>query len=81
MSELRDRIAAALQRADGGDEQPDRYEKLADAVIRELGLARDEKLADAVIRELGLARPKQAWIDAGFPIRYRYVTDWKADDE
>jgi hypothetical protein len=40
-------------------------------------------LADAVIRELGLARegPKQAWIDAGFPIRYRYVTDWETDDE
>jgi hypothetical protein len=40
-------------------------------------------VADAVIEALELARegPNQAWIDAGFPIRTRYVTEWQAAED
>lgn len=39
-------------------------------------------LADAVIEALALTRedPNQAWIEAGLPIKHRYVTEWTADD-
>ena len=65
MSELRDRIAAALK---------------AQAEFRGIYKIADFDypfLADAVIAELGLWQQWSNWHE-GY---YRYVTDWKADNE
>jgi hypothetical protein len=71
MSDLRTRIAAALERANKEpqpfDQGPVGYEYLADAVIRELALTRNDEED-----EYGGYKPTG---------RYRYVTEWKADDE
>jgi hypothetical protein len=62
---LRTRIVAALERA---DKEPQPFDQ---------GPVGYEYLADAVIRELGLWKQLSNW----HPGYYRYVTDWKADDE
>ena len=76
-SNLRDRIAAALYRNCGKDSGiPDLQMAWNDAfpIVRGHWL----EMADAVIRELGLEPQVHYDPDCEF---YRYVTDWKADDE
>jgi hypothetical protein len=69
MTDLRTRIAAALERADKEpqpfDQGPVGYEYLADAVIRGLGL----EVESGGTYEVG-----------GKATSYRYVTDWKPSD-
>lgn len=75
MSDLRTRIAAALRAEDekprlcpfDGEPTMASYDRLADAVIRELNLHRNDEED-----EYGGYEPTG---------RHRYVTDWKADDE
>ena len=77
MSELRDRIAAAIYKAASQwDSHP--WESLAEHIQ-----AAYRGQADAVIAELGLRKegtdPEQI-IGHGYPPMYRYVTDWQTAD-
>lgn len=74
MSELRDRIAAAITRADvqpSTDSDP--YVEMAEAVITELGL-RIERGERSKPDGILWARNNRYTV-------HRYVTEWKADDE
>jgi hypothetical protein len=66
MTDLRDRIAAAIKAADKRVAGFISYEERADAVIAELQLEKQ-----TLNREMWAAAPNV----------HRYVTDWKADDE
>jgi hypothetical protein len=71
MTDLRDRIAAALR---AEDEKPHLC-----PFDGEPTMASYDRLADAVIAELGLRQAMRSQTPTG-PIQTRYVTDWKADD-
>jgi hypothetical protein len=66
MSDLRTRIAAALRTADRRVAGFIGYDEMADAVIAELKLEKQ-----TLNREFWGAAPNV----------YRYITEWKADDE
>jgi hypothetical protein len=72
MTDLRDRIAAALESADriGYGTRP--YGELADAVIAELGLHREGTESRTVTNEFGATYR----VEGG----YRYVTKWESND-
>lgn len=74
MSDLRDRIIAAIARADQ-DWLSDRplHEDMANSVIAELGLYREGRDSRTVTNEQGATYR----IEGG----HRYVTDWKVNDE
>ncbi len=80
MSELRDRIAAAVSEAldqwlQARGNTTTRFDVnyiVADAVIRELGLKKTLETGEIVDRDGGIS------IQYG---RSRYITDWKADDD
>jgi len=76
MSDLRDRIAAAMLRIFDEDRtlSVDMGAFIvADAVIAELGLREERTETEALTNEQGAT-----WFRQG---GYRHVTDWKADDE
>jgi len=78
---LRTRIASVLAEADGmplsdwSMPSQDGYLLRADAVIVELGLRREGGYPSRLRIAMQRRRPNPS------DYRYRYVTDWKADDE
>jgi hypothetical protein len=76
MSDLRTCIAAAISAAWSELTIDESWEDgllvLVDAVIRELGLKKTLETGEIVDRDGGI------FIQYG---RFRYITDWKADDE
>ena len=80
MSDLRTRIAAALQGMSGDLT----FEALADAVIAELGLRREWGICESGEPEPGWLADERTDLPTyrrpGDVVMTRYITEWQADD-
>lgn len=73
MSDLRDRIAAAIKAADKQVAGFISYKERADAVIAELGLTQERR--HPIVSDPGMTVGR--W---KIPTQSRYVTEWETDD-
>ena len=82
MSELRDRIAAALKAADESwDEVSNPYLGQADALIEQLGLRPEWGALDSDFGGTLADSPEELKLYGGESIMRRYITEWERFDE